>query len=42
MFELNVYYHDVFRYTIIAGMDKADELRKQGFFVYVKPTPQRR
>lgn len=41
MFELNVYYHDVLRYTIIANMDKAHELRSHGFYVQVKPAPGR-
>lgn len=42
MFELNVYYHDILRYTIIASMDKAHELRNQGFYVQVKSAPERR
>lgn len=36
MLELKVYYHDVLRYTIIANLDKAHELRSQGFYVQVK------
>lgn len=41
LFELKVYYHDVLRYTIIASMDKAHELRNQGFYVQVKSVPER-
>jgi hypothetical protein len=33
MFELRVYYHDVLRYTIIANLDKVQELRNKGFNV---------
>lgn len=36
MFKLCVYYHDVLRYTIFANMEKAQELRNQGFYVDVK------
>lgn len=39
LFELKVYFHDVLRYTIVASMDKAFELRNQGFYVQVKPVP---
>lgn len=41
LFELKVYYRDVLRYTIIASMDKAHELRNQGFYVQVKSVPER-
>jgi len=34
--ELFVYYNDVLRYTIIANLDKVQELRNQGFYVQVK------
>jgi len=36
MFKLCVYYHDVLRYTLVADMQKAQELRDQGFYVEVK------
>ncbi len=36
MFKLYVYYHDVLRYTIFASLEKAQELRNQGFYVDVK------
>ena len=36
MFKLCVYYHGVLRYTLVAGMEKAEELRAQGFYVVVK------
>lgn len=39
MFELQVYYHDVLRYTIIASWDKVQELRNLGFHVQVKDSP---
>lgn len=39
MLELKVYYHDVLRYTIIANLDKAHELRSQGFYVQAKKAP---
>jgi len=39
MFKLCVYYHDVLRYTIIANLEKAHELRGQGFYVDVKAVP---
>lgn len=39
MLELSVYYHDILRYTIIANLDKVQELRNQGFYVQVKPAP---
>jgi len=41
MFKLCVYYHDVLRYTIFAGLEKAQELRSQGFYVEVKTEPHR-
>lgn len=36
MFKLCVYYHGVLRYTLVAGLGKAQELRDQGFYVVVK------
>jgi hypothetical protein len=36
MFKLCVYYHGVLRYTLVADMHKAQELRDQGFYVVVK------
>jgi hypothetical protein len=39
MFELQVYYHDVLRYTIIANWDKVQELRNLGFHVQIKEAP---
>ena len=36
MFKLCVYYHGVLRYTVVADMQKAQELRDQGFYVVVK------
>jgi len=36
MFKLCVYYHGVLRYTLVADMEKAQELREQGFYVVVK------
>jgi hypothetical protein len=38
MLVLCVYYHGVLRYTIVANMEKAQELRDKGFYVVVKPT----
>jgi len=40
MFELNVYYHDVLRYSIIANWGKVEELQNQGFYVRAKAAPQ--
>lgn len=37
MFKLCVYYHGVLRYTLVADMGKAQELREQGFYVVVMP-----
>lgn len=37
MFKLCVYYHGVLRYTLVADMGKAEQLREQGFYVVVKP-----
>ena len=39
MFKLCVYYHDVLRYTIVANLEKIQELRSQGFYVEVSPAP---
>lgn len=39
MFKLCVYYHDVLRYTIFANLEKAQELRNQGFYVDVSLVP---
>lgn len=39
MYKLYVYYHDVLRYTIFANLEKAQELRNQGFYVQVKLAP---
>lgn len=39
MYTLRVYYHDVLRYTIIAGWDKVLELRNEGFYVVARPVP---
>ncbi len=36
MFKLCVYYHGVLRYTLVAGMDKVQQLRDEGFYVVVK------
>lgn len=36
MFKLCVYYHGILRYTLVADMVKANELREQGFYVVVK------
>ena len=36
MFKLCVYYHDVLRYTLVADMQKVQELRDQGFYVVVE------
>jgi hypothetical protein len=36
MFKLCVYYHGVLRYTLVAGMEKAQQLRDEGFYVVVK------
>ena len=41
MFTLLVYYHDVLRYTISGNVEKAQELRNQGFYVEVRPVPVR-
>ena len=41
MLELCVYYNDVLRYTIFANWEKVQELRNQGFYVEVKPAPNR-
>ena len=37
MLKLNVYYHDVLRYSILANWEKVQELRSQGFYVEVRP-----
>ena len=37
MLKLNVYYHGVLRYTIVADMEKAQALRNKGFYVVAKP-----
>ena len=42
MFELRVFYNHAFRYKIIANMDKAHELRSQGFYVQAKELAGRR
>jgi hypothetical protein len=39
VFELSVYYHDVLRYTIIANLDKVQELRNEGYYVQVQAVP---
>lgn len=39
MLKLNVYYHDVLRYTIFANWEKVQELRSQGFYVEVGTAP---
>lgn len=39
MFKLYVYYHDILRYTILANLEKAQELRSQGFHVDIKSVP---
>jgi len=36
MFKLCVYYYGVLRYTIVADLNKAQELRDKGFYVVVK------
>ncbi|MDH4284067.1 MAG: hypothetical protein OEV35_01985 [Gallionellaceae bacterium] len=36
MFGLRVFYSHAFRYKIIANVDKAHELRSQGFYVQIK------
>ena len=36
MFEISVYYDDVFRYTIVGNWDKVQELRNIGLAVKVK------
>jgi len=36
MFQLCVYYHGVLRYTLVADLGRAQELRDQGFYVVVK------
>lgn len=41
MYTLYVYYHDILRYTIIAGWDRVQQLRSEGFYVVAKPAPAR-
>lgn len=36
MYTLCVYYYGILRYTLVADMGKAKELRDQGFYVVVK------
>ena len=39
-FKLCIYYHNVLRYTIFGNLEKAQELRNQGFYVDVKRIPK--
>jgi hypothetical protein len=39
MYTVQVYYHDILRYTIIAGWEKVMQLRNEGFYVVAKPVP---
>lgn len=39
MLKLFVYYHDILRYTIFGNLEKAQELRNQGFYVEIKAVP---
>lgn len=41
MYMLYVYYHDVLRYTIVASLEQAQELRNQGFHVQIKFAPDK-
>lgn len=39
MYTLHVYYHDILRYTIIAGWDKVVALRSEGYYVVADRLP---
>ncbi|MDO8464393.1 MAG: hypothetical protein Q7S46_03945 [Gallionella sp.] len=42
MLKLSVYYHDILRYIIFGNLEKAQELRSQGFYVEVEAVSARR